>query len=77
MTAGRMEPLGESAEVLAWAEKITRANRIAAAWMASAAAQGVEIELPAMPIRPIPQPSIAESERILSDAADDDLTLPP
>lgn len=76
MSIFELRRLGPSAEVQRWAEETRRLNSIFAAWIESAAAQGLEIELPAMPVRPPDEPEIAETARLLSDAADDDLTLP-
>ncbi len=64
--------IGPSAEVLRWAEEVHRLNGIYDAWAESAAQQGIEIALPAMPVRPV-EPTIAEAARALSDNADEDL----
>jgi hypothetical protein len=61
--------IGPSAEVLQWAEQTRRLNGIYQAWIESAAAQGAELELPAMPITPV-EPTIAEAARGLSDDAE-------
>ncbi len=56
-----------SAEVLQWAEQTRRLNGIYQAWTESAEAQGIEIELPAMPVRPVEELFAA---RALSDDAE-------